>query len=66
MTETARAYVHNLSPIAFELGPLAIRWYGLMYLLGFVLFLLLGKLRAKRCLARHELRATSMTCYSSG
>ncbi len=40
-------YVHNLSPIAFELGPLAIRWYGLMYLLGFALFLLLGKLRAK-------------------
>jgi phosphatidylglycerol:prolipoprotein diacylglycerol transferase len=40
-------YVHNLSPIAIELGPLAIRWYGLMYLLGFALFLLLGKLRAK-------------------
>jgi phosphatidylglycerol---prolipoprotein diacylglyceryl transferase len=40
-------YVHNLSPIALELGPLAIRWYGLMYLLGFALFLLLGKLRAK-------------------
>jgi phosphatidylglycerol---prolipoprotein diacylglyceryl transferase len=40
-------YVHNLSPIALELGPLAIRWYGLMYLLGFGLFLLLGKLRAK-------------------
>jgi phosphatidylglycerol:prolipoprotein diacylglycerol transferase len=40
-------YVHDLSPIALELGPLAIRWYGLMYLLGFALFLLLGKLRAK-------------------
>jgi phosphatidylglycerol:prolipoprotein diacylglycerol transferase len=40
-------YVHNLSPIAFEIGPLAIRWYGLMYLAGFALFLLLGKLRAK-------------------
>jgi phosphatidylglycerol:prolipoprotein diacylglycerol transferase len=40
-------YVHNLSPIALELGPLVIRWYGLMYLLGFGLFLLLGKLRAK-------------------
>ena len=40
-------YVHNLSPIALELGPVAIRWYGLMYLLGFALFLVLGKLRAK-------------------
>jgi phosphatidylglycerol---prolipoprotein diacylglyceryl transferase len=40
-------YVHDLSPIALELGPLAIRWYGLMYLLGFALFLVLGRLRAK-------------------
>ncbi len=40
-------YVHNLSPVAFEIGPLTIRWYGLMYLLGFALFLVLGKLRAR-------------------
>jgi phosphatidylglycerol:prolipoprotein diacylglycerol transferase len=40
-------YVHNLSPIAFEIGPLTIRWYGLMYLAGFLLFLVLGKLRSR-------------------
>ncbi len=40
-------YVHNLDPIAFSIGPLAIRWYGLMYLVGFLTFLLLGKLRAR-------------------
>jgi phosphatidylglycerol:prolipoprotein diacylglycerol transferase len=40
-------YVHHLDPIAFSIGPLAIRWYGLMYLIGFVLFLVLGKLRAR-------------------
>ena len=40
-------YVHNLDPIAFSIGPLAIRWYGLMYLVGFLLFLVLGKLRAR-------------------
>lgn len=40
-------YVHDLSPIALQLGPLAIRWYGLMYLIGFALFLVLGKLRAR-------------------
>ena len=57
-------YVHNLSPIALELGPLAIRWYGLMYLLGFALFLLLGKLRAKDPVARNDARATSTTCSS--
>ncbi|MDQ3187806.1 MAG: prolipoprotein diacylglyceryl transferase [Pseudomonadota bacterium] len=40
-------YVHNLDPIAFSIGPLVIRWYGLMYLTGFLLFLLLGKWRAR-------------------
>ena len=40
-------YVHNLDPNAFSIGPLAIRWYGLMYLIGFLLFLVLGKLRAR-------------------
>jgi len=40
-------YIHNLDPIAFSIGPLAIRWYGLMYLIGFLLFLVLGKLRAR-------------------
>jgi phosphatidylglycerol:prolipoprotein diacylglycerol transferase len=33
--------------IALHLGPLAIRWYGLMYLLAFGLFLLLGRQRIK-------------------
>ena len=33
------------NPIAFQVGPLAIRWYGLMYLLAFLLFYLLGKRR---------------------
>lgn len=40
-------YVHNLDPVALLIGPLAIRWYGLMYLIGFLLFLVLGKLRAR-------------------
>ena len=26
---------HHIDPIAFTIGPLAVRWYGLMYLLGF-------------------------------
>ena len=40
-------YVHSLDPIALSIGPIAIRWYGLMYLVGFLLFLVLGKLRAR-------------------
>ena len=38
----------TISPIAFEIGPLAVRWYGLMYLLAFVAFMLLGRVHAKR------------------
>jgi phosphatidylglycerol:prolipoprotein diacylglycerol transferase len=37
----------QFDPVAIHLGPLAIHWYGLMYLLGFMLFLWLGKLRIR-------------------
>jgi len=36
----------QFDPIAIHLGPLAVRWYGLMYLAGFVAFLVMGKRRA--------------------
>lgn len=36
----------QFDPVAISFGPLAVRWYGLMYLLGFVLFLVLGRKRA--------------------
>lgn len=38
----------DIDPIIFELGPLAVRWYGLMYLVGFGAFWALGVKRAKR------------------
>ena len=38
----------QFDPIAFSLGPLSVRWYGLMYLVAFMLFLLLGRWRAQR------------------
>jgi phosphatidylglycerol:prolipoprotein diacylglycerol transferase len=38
----------QFDPVAFTIGPLAVRWYGLMYLVGFALFVVLGKLRARR------------------
>ena len=36
----------QFDPVAISLGPLAIRWYGLMYLAGFIAFLVLGRRRA--------------------
>lgn len=35
-------------PIAFSIGPLAVRWYGLMYLVAFAQFIALGRLRLKQ------------------
>lgn len=37
----------QFDPVAIHLGPLAVHWYGLMYLLGFMLFLWLGKKRIR-------------------
>ena len=36
----------QFDPVALSIGPLAVRWYGLMYLAGFMAFLFLGKRRA--------------------
>jgi len=38
----------RIDPIALQLGPLKVHWYGLMYLVGFALFWLLGRWRARR------------------
>ncbi|TJZ73043.1 prolipoprotein diacylglyceryl transferase [Chitiniphilus eburneus] len=38
----------QFDPIAFSLGPVSVHWYGLMYLVGFLLFLGLGRWRIKR------------------
>jgi phosphatidylglycerol:prolipoprotein diacylglycerol transferase len=35
----------NIDPIAFSIGPLAVRWYGLMYLAGFAIGWWLGTRR---------------------
>ena len=39
-------FIHpQFDPIALQLGPLAVHWYGLMYLAGFMIFLWLGRKR---------------------
>ena len=42
---------HSLDPIAFQLGPVVVRWYGIAYLAGFVL----GGLMAWRIIRRWRL-----------
>ncbi|MHC1788935.1 prolipoprotein diacylglyceryl transferase [Solidesulfovibrio sp.] len=42
-------FVHpQFDPVAVSLGPVSVRWYGLMYLIGFAAAWLLGRLRAAR------------------
>lgn len=41
-------WVHNINPVALDLGFLQIHWYGLMYLLGFAAAYGLGVYRAKQ------------------
>ena len=38
----------QIDPVAIQIGPLAIRWYGLMYLVGFAAAYGLGRLRIAR------------------
>lgn len=38
----------QFDPVAIHLGPLAVRWYGVMYLVAFIQLLLLGRVRANR------------------
>ena len=43
------ALIHpGFDPVAIQIGPLAIRWYGLMYLVGFGIAYGLGRLRIAR------------------
>ncbi|HET6588341.1 MAG TPA: prolipoprotein diacylglyceryl transferase, partial [Oleiagrimonas sp.] len=41
-------FVVNLDPVAFHLGPVAVHWYGLMYLGGFFGGWWLGELRRRK------------------
>jgi phosphatidylglycerol:prolipoprotein diacylglycerol transferase len=50
---TAMLIHSEFDPIAVAIGPLAVRWYGLMYVLAFAAFILLGRRRIK---ARPETR----------
>jgi phosphatidylglycerol:prolipoprotein diacylglycerol transferase len=37
----------NPDPVAIHLGPLAIHWYGIMYVLAFAFFIILGRVRIR-------------------
>ena len=44
----------QFDPIAIQVGPLAVHWYGLMYLMAFMQYLFLGRLRVKQSQMREK------------
>jgi len=48
----------QFDPVALQIGPVAVRWYGLMYLVGFAAFFLLGRHRLRQ---PHWAASTGMT-----
>jgi phosphatidylglycerol:prolipoprotein diacylglycerol transferase len=38
----------EIDPVIFSIGPVKVRWYGLMYVIGFVIAWALARVRAKR------------------
>jgi phosphatidylglycerol---prolipoprotein diacylglyceryl transferase len=42
----------QFDPIVFSLGPVAVRWYGLMYVIAFIAVIVLGKKRVRQGLGR--------------
>ena len=41
-------FVHNIDPVIFSIGPLSIRYYGVIYALGFILAYIFLKNASKR------------------
>lgn len=48
MLETVLLTYPSIDPVLLELGPLKIRWYGLMYLVGFICAMWLANRKARR------------------
>ena len=46
-------FVHNIDSVAISIGPLAVRWYGLTYIVGILGAWLLGRRRAKQSALTH-------------
>ncbi|MBR6026765.1 MAG: prolipoprotein diacylglyceryl transferase [Neisseriaceae bacterium] len=45
-------FIHpNFNPVAISIGPLSIHWYALSYIVGFILFSILGRYRIKKFLS---------------
>ena len=57
----------NINPVIFQLGPLAVRWYGLMYVVGILVGLLVIKgYIARKGISQDVLYRTLWWCIAAG
>ena len=56
----------NINPIAFQIGPVAVHWYGLSYLFGFIcVFLWMNRPAGRRRLGRTSDQIQDFLVYAS-
>lgn len=55
----------SINPIALQIGPITIHWYGLMYLFGFMIAWILGVIRAKKNSKWNNQLVTDLIFYSA-
>ena len=57
-------YIHNIDPVLLYLGPIEIRYYGLVYVLGFVFaYFIIKQLAKKKTIALTEDELESLLLY---
>ena len=56
----------QIDPIIFQIGPLAVRWYGMMYLLGFIIsYFIIGYLSRQRGLGMDRDGVSDLLFYAA-
>src|SRR3990167_11540293 len=55
----------TIDPVAVHIGPLAVHWYGLMYLVGFSIAYLLAQTRAKRSTGWTHTQVSDLIFYAA-
>ena len=55
----------TIDPVAVHIGPLAVHWYGLMYLVGFSIAYLLARTRAKRSTGWTHTQVSDLIFYAA-
>ena len=53
-------FYHNLDPVAFNIGAVKVHWYGLMYLIGFMIAWILGRSRAGQAISGVNLSSKAL------